>query len=413
MLIKTPEFVEKFLYDLRSILFFSKSYDIQLQNELKEVKNSIDLNNLLLEKGKFQSINFVGSFPTKGYNEIISDIDLKQKVRNFTADNIGSLVHMIMKKSCFRFMRFYCGIKKELELPWKMGDKGDCVFSLENTYAWLRYVKKYLPEDVYKKISDILETSESLSISNLIKVEELIKIHRYLSWSKTDVERGFKIENGMKYDLLNVVENAKSKILVKFLYVYENKKDKINANPEYCLVDCSLNNTDSDIQSLYSYYSDDKRHKFKTIKYHLSPEIRNNYTKDVKTHIGYLTSLSARLEMILKIKRYNAENRLISAKEYKNLLLDFENFAKKHGHKLDIGLENNEEILKNMSDEKFDMLYKKYRPLIKPQSEGKILFYELRGQEARVQIPKNILEKREQEGNMCPFFMISGKEMKK
>lgn len=413
MLIKTPEFVEKFLYDLRSIIFFSKSYNIQLGEELKNVKNEDDLNKLLSEKGKFKSVNFVGSFSTKKYGEILSDIDLMQIVRHFNADNIKRLVDMTMKNSPFKFVRFYCGTKKELRLPWKLDDKGDCLFSLENTYGWLRSVKKYLPETSYKKIADILETSDSLSINDLVKVEDLIKIHLSLSWSKADVQRGFKIENDVRYELLDVLESANSKIVVKFLYVYENEKDKVNTSPEYCLIDCSLNKAGSDILSLYTYYTDDNRLRFKSIKYYLSPEVRDNYREDIKKHLGYLTSLASRLEMILKIKRYNEENKLVSSDQYKNLLLDLMKFAKKHGHTLDKTIANNDEILKNMTDERFDFLYKKYRPLIKPHIEGKLLFYELRGQEAQIRIPKNILEEREKNGSMCPFFTITGNELKK
>jgi hypothetical protein len=414
MLIKTPEFIEKFLKDLSQIIFRSKDYKEQLENKLKTVKTS-DLNNLILQKRVFSNINFVGSFPTKKYEEILSDIDFIQYIRTFTTDNIKRISQIINQSSNFRFIRFYCGIKKHLQLPWKIDDKGYCTFSLENSYKWLEHIKKYIPEKVYQNVFDILKTQQSLSIKDLIKIEEITQSYISLSWNEKEIENGFKIENDIKYDLLETFQNSDTKNVIKFLYIYDNKNDKINTQKEYCLVDCSLNQSHSDIINFYSYYTNDKKHKFKGLKFHLPENLKDDYREDIKKNIGYLTSLASRLELLLKIQKYNVGNKLISKDDYNKLIQDFMLFARKNNYIIDrnISMLENEKKIQNMIEEKFESLYSIYRPLVKKDSLFDLILYELRGEDGNIQIHKDVIQERIDKGISCPFFNITGNELKK
>ena len=413
MLIKTPEFTEKFLIDLSKIIFNNEKYKNTLETKLKTVKN---VNDLLENQRVFENINFVGSFKTKKYNKIISDIDMIQytKFNSFDMSRLSQIIKINSNvNSNIRFIRFYCG--ERIKLPWKIDDKGNCNFSLDNTYKWLEgYVKKYIPEDIYKQIFDILKTQESLSIRDLIGVEEIIRPYTSLSWSEKDIIQGFKIDNGVRYDLLDTLKNSEIKNVIKFLYIYDNKNDSVNKQKEYCLLDCSLNKPSNSTINFYSYYLNDKKNKFKGLKFHLPEDIKHTYRESIISNIGYLTSLESRLELILKIEKYNKTNNLISKDELKRLLKDVMNFASenKYAFNKNVSIAENQKILENIILEKFDYIYNIYRPLVKQSNIKDIILYELRGEEGSLKIHKDILQERLDKGITCPFFTLTGEDIK-
>lgn len=417
MLIKTPEFNIKFLNDLAEIIFNNRDYTQLLKIKLETVQTSSELNNLIKDKRVFKDLNFVGSFISKKYDEIISDIDIIQYIRynNYNYKRLSEIISNTSKEgSNIRFIRFYCGLKQNLLLPWKIDDKGNCNFSLENTYKWLTYIEKDIPKDVYTQIYKILKTQETLSLRDLIIVEEIIKQYTNISWSEKDIKNGFKIEKGIKYDLLEMLKTSQTKNVIKFLYIYNNKNDKINTKTEYCLLDCSLNQNRSDIINFYSYYLNNKKSKFKGLKFHLPENIKDKYRESIISNIGYLTSLASRLELILKIQKYNKSNMLISEDELKRLTKDVMNFASQHKYTFqkNFSIAENQKILENTIIEKFDYLYKQYRPLVKESNIKNLFLYELRGEEGSLQIHKDILQQRIDKGVSCPFFTLFGDDIK-
>lgn len=418
MLIKTPEFNTQFLNDLSQIIF-NRDYKQLLDKKLQTVQTSSELNNLIEKKRVFKDLNFVGSFISKKYNEIISDIDIIQYTafNNYNYKRLSEIISNTSKEgSNIRFIRFYCGVKQNLLLPWEIDDKGNCNFSLENTYQWLTYIEKDkdIPKDVYAKIYKILKTQETLSLRDLIIVEEIIKPYTSLSWSEKDIKNGFKMENDIKYDLLEILRTSKRKNTLKFLYIYNNKNDEINTKTEYCLLDCSLNQNRSDIVNFYSYYLNDKKTKFKGLKFHLPENIKDDYRESIKSDIGYLTSLASRLELILKIQKYNKSNNLISKDELKRLSKDVMNFASqnKYTFQKNVSIADNEKILQNTIIKKYDDLYNQYRPLVKESNIRNLLLYELRGDDGNIQIHKDILQQRIDKDISCPFFTLSGEDIK-
>ena len=113
MLVKTPEFNKRFIGDLSEIIIGSKMYKEILS---KEASVGMDYNYFLEKKGLFKNVSFVGSYPGKQYNEIISDIDVVQTVvinNNFTLRLQQIIAQLRNPASSFKFIRFYCGLKRK------------------------------------------------------------------------------------------------------------------------------------------------------------------------------------------------------------------------------------------------------------------------------------------------------------
>ena len=172
MLIKTPEFTIKFLTDLSDILYLSSLYKTTLAFHQTKIT---DPNQLISTKRLFKNIRFVGSYVTKNYNTFISDIDLLQ-IASISPNFILRIQQIISNKfSNFKFMRVYCGEKKNIQVPWTIDENGECIFlSFTELKKWVLSLQKYISIPSYTFIYDLLINSTTISLYNMIQVEKIL-----------------------------------------------------------------------------------------------------------------------------------------------------------------------------------------------------------------------------------------------
>ena len=417
MLIKTPEFNEKFVKDLSTLIFNSKMYmDVLNENSWKK-----DYNYFLETKNLFKNVNFIGSYPGKKYNEPISDIDVVQNVY-INEKSINRFQQIIKKMSLsnFKFIRFYCGIKENLRIPWTIDEKGNCNFSLENTYRWVDNIRSYIPDELYIYIHNQLIVQNSISMKDLIQIEKSMEPYTSLSWTEDNIINGYKDENGVRYNLLDTFQKNKMKNVIKILYVYTVKKANGQDDTNYCFVDMSLNWASINKETLYAYYLNENYKKFKGLKFHLPDEIKTMYRNELTKNIGNLNIIYSNLELINKVHKYNTNNRLISINNMNNLIQKFIYFASQYNFYIDRTgsifqqLKKAEIDIKKLIEDECEVLYEKYRKFVTNNYHLKLmLFNEIRAEEGSIKINKFIINKRVLSGNPCPFFLLSEKELEK
>jgi hypothetical protein len=481
----------------------------QLVKQAK-MAQTLEINNLLI-KGGLPKVQFVGSFPRKTYGQIVSDIDLIQytqdskfteqtvkRLQQITAEvDVRTTIHdmgqnvrqgskdgevkMFRSKNqevvpyrwanrrwteigSFKFIRLYCGTSEALQLPWKIDDTGSCDFSLTATMEWLSNLESMtvmgssVPYEKYEAVKKILN-QDSLSLSDLVDVENILKPYTSLCWSAAEIMSGEKQKVGFglsgSYGLLQSLQDTTTKIVLKFLYTYPRK-----GSYEYCLVDCSLNKAAGNLATLYSHYAKNDLMQFKGLKHYLPMATRTAYSDSIRSEIGYLTSLAGRFELIVKIKKYNINGRLMNSEEVKRLIEDIREFAKQKcedakekydtlaqgqdpeqdsisesalksyeqakeimgsmnawGQKeetvpLTVLLET-EALVQKMVCTKMAMLNKKWRPQVPPDKIGELSFYEIRGGEAQTKLNRKVIEERTAAGISCPFFYLTPTELKR
>lgn len=424
MLIKTPEFLKQFLNDLQEIAFQSKKYKDFLDKLYTDAKthskkkgfaeNSAEYNKEYFHylnanlKGPYRPIDFLGSFPTKDFGSIISDIDMYQFLEKIPADIIQQrFSQIISNQKNFSFIRFYCGEHSNLSFPWKITSEG-CMFDFKHINDWLKTIKRYIPDQTYKEVNTIL-LSDSLSISDLIKVEKLTERHISLSWKKEEIVAGFKIDKvtNKRYNFVDVFRNEKKKKVAKMLYTYTDKSTK---KKDYCLVDVSLYNTkNKDIISLYSYYTKNMLKKFKEMKYLLPNELKTPFMTETKATLTFMSSVYTRLELLNKIKDY----RLVDESEFRRLKKDLVDFALKHKYTAiseTSDLVQVEKDIQTLISSNVKHLYEKYSKLVKPENEKYIIYLQTRELETDVKIPQSELALSTKE-MFCPFLMLSKEQI--
>lgn len=403
MLIKTIQFHNQFLRDVSLIAIYKKKYLEDLSKVPKEKLETVGYGNQINK-----NLIFVGSYFGKQFGNIISDIDIIQYV-NFDEKLVLRISDIIQNidKTNFIFVRFYCGSISELNIPWKIDHRGSCNYDPDIISPWLVQIKPYLPEDTFNNISYILN-SDSISISDLLKVESMIEQYSSLLWSKEELMKGYKDYKNKRYNLLESLKSTSGKTKVlKFIY-----KTFQNGVFEYCFVDCALKEYNAkrdaaDSVVINSFYTNDIYQKVKHIKRYLSNEYREKeYKKIIKEKVGVYTSLAARIELIDKIKKY----KVIDQKELNSLVDN----ARKYAIENKIPTIDYKEI-QNILAEKVSDLYNIFRkevPIIIRkgkdyfQSKKNLSILELRGLEGEIKIDKDTIRTRLKDGYKCPFFLI-------
>jgi len=460
MIIKTPEFIFKFFTDFRDIIFFSSNYELirsNFFNKVADIYNKSDksyeeiLNDELNNQENFKNPNkpplfrFVGSFATKDFGKILSDIDTNQNV-NFNNKPMQLRLKQIIENtdpqkrkkkrengeyvSPFIFIRFYLGSKKGFETPWSIDADGNCEFDINGIDNWLIKIKKLnLPPELYEEISSKLK-KDTLSLQDLVKIEDSIRRYTSIDWLSDDILQGSKTVDGEEYNLWEMLNTPNSKIVLKFIYEYNNgrnvwngysweniKYDNVNLDKDYMLIDLSLNMSPGDIVSLQSYYSDNISYKFKSLKRYLPTEIIKTYREDFGNNAGYLTTVGTRLDLLEKLERYNKDETLMPKNDFDKLREDLNEFASYNGYNK-INPDFREQSIKEMDKDVQEIitdirtvLFTKYEKQI-VNKKKEFYYYSLRGEEASLQINKNILHERINNGIKCPFFFLQGKDLK-
>jgi hypothetical protein len=298
MPIKTREFNIKFINDVQQIIFESKKY----REGLSRVHPDRDPNYIIETKGLFENVTFIGSYAKKKYGDVISDIDIRQKVKYINENLISRLRQIISNlrsSSTIKFIRFYCGSRENIRIPWSINEEGYFIFELDKTFQWINNLRKYIPLTLQNFLESKLNYtayggldgslfrdppekqgvgSSYISIKELLEIEKMLEPYIELSWSENDIINGYKIDDidGIRYDLLDTLKkNKHRKNVIKYIYIYTYENGPFRGTKEYCLIDMSINF--SIINNQMIYYMDDSYKKFKSLNFHLPENIKYTY----------------------------------------------------------------------------------------------------------------------------------------
>lgn len=422
MLYKTAHFHQSFMNDLIQIVFTSHE---KFRNQLADLKSKDPALYVGFRKDPktrrttrpFTGLIFVGSYPDKQENDLITDIDISQVV---TFDN--KLIQKMqvlfynLDRSNFMFLRLYCGQVEQLQPPWNYDSKGDCSFNLDKAEKWVRNLKPFLDQrekemqsnkPVYPLIQTIFN-KDSLSLQDLLNVERLLEPYMSIVWTKEDILRGYKVLLGKKYQLLDVL-NTKTKRLkvLKFVYKYRNPRTNI---VNYCPIDIALKDyadeqKDKEISDFVGYnafYNDDIKKMLQTLKRYVVFDKFIEYNQAIKNVTKPYSNIMARFKLIDKLKSFST----LSNSEIKKLEDDVDSYIKENN----ITPTTLPEMKKIVEDRALKLL-EDVQQIIRPEYQVKVMTLFLRAQESKEQIPKSIIRKRIELGNPCPFFPIDSNDL--
>ena len=402
MPIKTREFNIKFINDVQQIIFESKKY----REGLSRIHPGRDPNYIIETKGLFENVMFIGSYGKKKYGDVISDIDIRQKVKYINENLISRLRQIISNlrsSSTIKFIRFYCGSRENIRIPWSINEEGYFIFELDKTFQWINNLRKYIPLTLQNFLESKLKYTELgstyISIKELLEIEKMLEPYIELSWSENDIINGYKIDDidGIRYDLLDTLKkNKHRKNVIKYIYIYTYESGPLRGTKEYCLIDMSINF--SIINNQMIYYMDDSYKKFKSLNFHLPENIKYTYRDEMTRKIGPILFLYTNIELINKIKKYNNNNRILSSNDVilfiKRLLvyslmnnIHIDSPPLEAAAPLSNNLKESETKLKNIINLESDKLYKKYRKLITDPNHIKMICRdEIRGDEGSIPV---------------------------
>lgn len=417
MLIKSEKIFLDFLDQLEKICFNLDSYKktmVNIREDLKKGEKKIFSSGF--GKQPFDHIKFVGSFFSKKMGEFLSDIDVAEIVEynqnfierwKFIMENIDN--------SPIIFMRFYCGEDEELIPPWKIDGRGSCLFSLKETERWLEKTIKniYLPDYLKIFLKKYLDKS-SLSIRDLLDIEEEMKKYNTIAWGKNDIINGNVFFHGKNYNLLDSLLNYNKKKTIRYVYKFDD---------DALLVDYSLREASKEKQieigslEVRAFYFDDPIKIIKMFKRWIWPKYNELYADILDKTTRKYTTIAFRLDMIIRIRKY----KLLSENKLKFLENDLNNYLSKkdtYYHQFFINSDNiekiYEKILELLKNEAYQGVQNmKDANMLHFSNFLLIAIYEMRAIEAQLQISKSIIQDRIDRNFECPFFQIDLKTLKK
>ena len=222
MIIKSIDFVKKFMSDITLILVYTKGFSeirrkffekVQCISKKDNIPYEFVLNQELDNRDNFKNtsnkskslpvFNFVGSFATKDFGKILSDIDLNQKP-NLKSPGVLIRIKDIIDKTNpstksanmpFSFIRFYLGTIKGYEPPWIYDKFGNCEFNLSGIPVWLEKIKLIVPDEIL--LSRFNATRRLHPLTNN-KINDIMKKYTSITWINEDIQIGYKFVHGIK-----------------------------------------------------------------------------------------------------------------------------------------------------------------------------------------------------------------------
>lgn len=263
MLIKTKNFIQK----LNSRLY---QYTFNKQNPL-------------VLKGSFKSAKY------------ISDIDYTSYVY-FNDKFLQILRNKLQRLKNFRFLYINAGMNENLTVPWVIDPVDGCDFSMKDTKKWLRRIKEIIPRKEYKSICKILK-KDSLSIGDLIDVQEILSPLNTIRWNLDDVMKGTKVIDGKTYHLLEELKNDQEGPVINSIYIDGLKIVSFDIG----IVDIRYRQPIWD--RMYKYYTRDWYKILKSYKKLISKDCEQEY-QDVMKTMEYINALKAQIHLVRNLIRY-------------------------------------------------------------------------------------------------------------
>lgn len=358
------------------MLLKTPTFDNIFKNDIKEL--AINSNYPFRE---------MGSYKIKEFGEPITDIDLTAFVyfNSKLLTIISSIIRRVNKGSKFFFLHMNCGIRKEFELPWTIDNDGGCNFNLKQLYEWFEQFvnNKRVPPHILEYIGNKV-IKNILILRDLIDIENIIKPFAEILWNIDDIQRGFKIIDGHKYNLLDIMKSETP--VLEYVYIYENNIIAVDVG----LLDKRYRNFP---RRMYSYYMDDWYKIMKSYRWKLLDEFRQEYLNVMK-HINLFILVKYKIDLYKRIKPYNDNLTNIA---YKDMMEGLEM----------LNMDFNESIEEELYEHVNNYLSKYIEYFIsrlKPEFRTPFYIYLKRGIEAQIPTSLDVIKERESYGIKCPFF---------
>lgn len=364
MLIKTRDFESKLIYDLK-----------QLTNNQFTIK---------------------GSYKIKDFGSYITDIDVETNVV-FDRTVFIKFINKVEKLKQFIFIQMSLGFKKQYELPWKIDNYGGCEYDPEKVASWYNNFKnmKLVPDTVYKYIEEKL-FSDTISIKNLIDIENELYPYSEIIWRQDDIKKGYVYYLDTKYELLDMlsIENP----VLEFLYNYKG---------EFCIIDLALNDnkyTYEFANDMYKYYTKDWYKIMKLFRWKIKKEYQTEYKKIMKT-IDIFMAIYNKIILIEKVYKY----RLLPTRDFYNI----ENDIKFELKKLDITFDlSTKKKLLDIVNKYLEKYIDYFKTKLNETFIDKFDFQYQRGLDSQI-VAKEIITKRVKNNIKCPFFRTDIEDYKR
>lgn len=360
----------------------------QFNHELYKV-----LPTLLIDPRKPPQVK--GSYKIRPYGGLITDIDVVEPI--FATHSLITRLQQILKAlpdSPLTFLTLYCGVYDEFIMPWTIDIYGSCQYDNHAVKVWYEKLKKekLVPESILKEIKHNL-FGTTLSLSNLIKVRDILKNYSRISWTEADIQRGGLTEfMGKKYTLLEMLQKGHTCIGT---FLFRPPSHSL----EFCTIDVGWvdDRYQKESSILIEYYNENIYRIFKSYKWFVDKKYISEYLQAANSLDKY-TSLKSRITALEVAKNALFPTEIDHAQE--NIL----STAKKLGYEGSIS-----EIQKKVQRE-IEKLCKKYiqefRPKLFEKYRNEVAVYEIRAEESKERKTRESLKSSKDSALTCPFFEI-------
>jgi hypothetical protein len=360
----------------------------------EEFLKSFNTNINQIQISKHSPVYLKGSYKIKKIGSIITDIDLGEKIRP-SPNVLKRIIQIINTSKNFIFVKMECGTYNEFITPWTIGSEGGCEYNPEKARTWVYKISNIIDSETKDIITNLL-FGEFISLKNLLKIKDLLLPYSEIVWNKQDIQNGFKIVRGIKYNLLELMLNYNT--VIEYIYRY-----KVGTHTEFCHVDFGCDSViTKPPEILYQYYKDNKYKIFKSYKWYLKDEYRDKFT-DVINSIESISGLLNRIELFNNVMRF----KLLTINDRKYLLNDCIQQSKLHG--FEFTKNNIDDILKKLSQKIENIVVTQipiFRKKLKERFEPMLIYYEMNSNIAEKAISQQELQKNIKYGFKCPFFTI-------
>lgn len=367
MLIKTPEFEATFLNHMYNWITINRKVPMQIK----------------------------GSYTVKQYGEPISDIDLQALV--YYNDNLPQIIYNIISKnignpnSPFFFIQLGVGRYKGFQLPWTIDNYGGCDYNPQKVKEWFSIFssKNLVPSSIIEYIQEKL-FGNTITIRNLIDIENTLLPYSEINWSPTDIKRGFLDKNNERYYLLDAFKTETP--VLEYVYRYNNQFIAIDVG----LVDKRYRTGQTD--AAYKHYTQNwykilKSYRWKVKREYQAELLRRTGEVNNLIALSYEIELFSRIQLIPKFPYYFV---------FKNhLMYDL----KQMGFPPDkTYLEKTERQVQDQINDKLEKYVQEFVPMLDPKYKKSIVRQLERGEEAQNPVNQQQLIERYDVGIRCPFF---------
>ena len=375
MVIKTEAFNKQFMTDLTTHMYFNH----------KDRRNP----------------KILGSYLTKAYGEVITDIDVRVYVHDMPFAQMNYIFKSILRKPMFLFSYLWLGNTTDIKVPWSDYDVFKCEFDLVNLKSWYDDLtsKNIINSEDLHYIKDALFTG-SISPLGVANVADLIEKYTNLYWLPLDIINGYKDVRGIRYNFETIFLNTVC--VIRFFYIYMN---------EFVPVDFAIRNDNHSFIRLMEtskYFKGTRWHKMiKLFKHDLDPAFLASYyeiNKHLERHIA-LSYLIAHYKMASKYGGYIPQN----------IMQNITTYISMKANELRIGVDNINDIDDAVNKHITEICKEAVPFFIEHSAQRKLEHFILYSKtlDCSIAVLNHDIERRKISGSDCPLFALQTEDYKK